>query len=123
MKDLVIVGGRNIYPQDVEVVVNEVEGVHAGRVVSFGVPMRGMGTEGLVVLAESDEPESDWETIGARIRQAVPARLDIDLADGRIVPRGQLRKSTSGKLARGGNRDWYLNGTFGPIPDTISPGE
>jgi hypothetical protein len=57
------------------------------------------------------------------VRISVPARLDIDLADARVVPRGKLRKSTSGKLARGGNREWYLNGTFGTIPPTISSAE
>jgi fatty-acyl-CoA synthase len=123
MKDLVIIGGRNIYPQDVEQVVNQVEGVHAGRVVSFGVPMRQLGTEGLVILVESDEQESAWEEIAGKIRAAVPARLDIDVADARVVPRGRLRKSTSGKLARGGNREWYLDGTFGAIPETISRDE
>ncbi|HEY2894717.1 MAG TPA: hypothetical protein VGJ16_10905, partial [Pirellulales bacterium] len=119
-KDLVIIGGRNIYPQDVEQVVNEVDGVHAGRVVSFGVPMRELGTEGLVILVESDRDADAWEAIAAAIRNAVPQRLDIDVADARVVPRGQLRKSTSGKLARAGNREWYLNGTFGAIAATIS---
>jgi acyl-CoA synthetase (AMP-forming)/AMP-acid ligase II len=123
MKDLVIIGGRNVYPQDVEQVVNQVPGVHAGRVVSFGVPMRDLGTEGLVVLVESDEPESAWEEVAGQIRTAVPARLDIDVADARVVPRGQLRKSTSGKLARGGNREWYLDGTFGAVPATVSSDE
>jgi fatty-acyl-CoA synthase len=120
MKDLVIVGGKNIYPQDVEQVVNSVSGVHAGRVVSFGVPMRELGTEGLVVLVESDEPPEAWSEIGKRILHVVPGTLDIDVADARVVERGQLRKSTSGKLARGGNREWYLNGRFGSIPTGIS---
>jgi acyl-CoA synthetase (AMP-forming)/AMP-acid ligase II len=123
MKDLVIVGGKNVYPQDVEQVVNEVEGVHRGRVVAFGVPMRRLGTEGLVILVESDEPEEAWPALGDRIRTTVPGQLDIDVADARVVPRGRLRKSTSGKLARGGNREWYLEGTFGMIPETISPDE
>jgi acyl-CoA synthetase (AMP-forming)/AMP-acid ligase II len=119
-KDLVIIGGKNVYPQDVEEIVNHVEGVHAGRVVSFGVPLRELGTEGLVVLVESELNEPAWEDITRRIRNAIPALLDIDVADARVVPRGQLRKSTSGKLARGGNRDWYLDGRFGTIPDAIS---
>jgi acyl-CoA synthetase (AMP-forming)/AMP-acid ligase II len=122
-KDLVIIGGKNVYPQDVEQVVNEVEGVHPGRVVAFGVPVRGLGTEGLVVLAESDEPPDAWDRVAERIRTAVPARLDTDVADARVVERGKLRKSTSGKLARAGNREWYLNGTFGVIPETILPDE
>ena len=85
MKDLIIIGGKNVYPQDVEQVVNQVPGVHPGRVVSFGVPMRDLGTEGLVVLVESDEPETAWEDLAQEIRNAVPRRLDIDVADARVV--------------------------------------
>jgi fatty-acyl-CoA synthase len=116
LKEMVIVGGRNVYPHDVEGVVGDVPGVHPGRVVAFGVPHRGLGTEGLVVLLESDEPEAEWPQVVRRVRQVVPARLDLDLLDVRVVARGSLRKSTSGKLARGGNREWYLGGRFGAVP-------
>ena len=112
-KDLIIVGGRNVYPQDVEAVVAEVEGVVPGRVVCFGVAVEALGTEGLVVLAESETPEEEWRRLARRIRGAVPAQLDLDLVDVRIAPRGSLSKSTSGKLARAGNRDAYLAGRFG----------
>lgn len=119
IKDLVIVGGRNIYPHDVEAVVNEVEGVHSGRAVVFGVPHRGLATEGLVALLESDRPESEWPRVTRAVRASVPSRLDIDLLDVRVVPRGSLRKSTSGKLARAGNREWYLEGRFGKLPTVV----
>jgi acyl-CoA synthetase (AMP-forming)/AMP-acid ligase II len=119
MKDLVIVGGRNIYPQDIEQIASEVEGVHPGRAVCFGVKIKGVGTEGPVVLAESDLPESSWLEVSTRIRAAIPARLDLDLADVRVTGAGRLRKSTSGKLARSGNREWYLEGRFGDVPRHI----
>jgi acyl-CoA synthetase (AMP-forming)/AMP-acid ligase II len=118
-KDLVIVGGKNVYPQDVEQTAGELPGVHPGRVVCFGVKQRSLATEGLVVLLESDEPDSAWEEIGRNVRIAIPARLDLDLIDVRVVARGTLRKSTSGKLARGGNREWYLDGRFGAVPADI----
>ncbi len=123
LKDLVIVGGRNVYPLDVEQLVGEVPGVYPGRVVCFGAPLRDLGTEGLVVLAESSEPEEAWDAVLSRIRATVPSRLDLDLADARVVPRGSLRKSTSGKLARAGNREWYLAGRFGNLPSRIGPSE
>ncbi len=119
-KDLVIVGGKNIYPQDVEEAAAGVPGVHPGRLVCFGVEQLSLATEGLVLLFESDEPESDWDLLALRVRQAIPARLDVDLLDARVVARASLRKSTSGKLAREGNRQWYLEGRFGAIPSGIA---
>ncbi len=103
-KDLVIVGGKNIYPQDVEQAAAELPGVYPGRVVCFGVRQRSLGTEGLVVLLESEESEAAWDEIGRNVRVSIPARLDLDLIDVRVVARGTLRKSTSGKLARGQSR-------------------
>ncbi len=40
MKDVIIVGGRNVFPEDVERAVAEVEGVRAGNVIAFGVERR-----------------------------------------------------------------------------------
>lgn len=118
-KDIVIVGGKNVYPQDVEQAAAEVDGVRAGRVVCFGVDVSGLGTEGLVVLCESELPPERWNDLSRRVCAAVPARLDLDLVDARVVPRGELRKSTSGKLARSGNRAWYLEGRFGAPPPHV----
>ena len=119
VKDLVIVGGRNVYPHDVEAVLSEVPGVHPGRVVVFGVPHRGLATEGLVALVESDLPEAAWPEVVRAVRTSVPSRLDLDLIDARVVAPGSLRKSTSGKLARDGNRQWYLEGRFGRVSDAV----
>lgn len=122
-KDIIIVGGKNIYPQDVEAAAAEVPGVHPGRIVCFGVEQQSLATEGVVLLFESEEPEDQWPEIARRARQSIPARLDVNLLDARVVPRSTLRKSTSGKLAREGNRQWYLEGRFGPIPPGLTDGQ
>ena len=52
-KDLIINAGKNVYPQDLEAIVNELPGIHAGRtVVVFGVPDEREGTELIAVVAE-----------------------------------------------------------------------
>ena len=53
-KDLIIVGGKNVYPQDLELLAMEVAGVHAGRVGAFGVFNDEAGTEDVVIVAEVD---------------------------------------------------------------------
>ena len=56
-KDLIIVGGKNIYPQDLERLASEVDGIHPGRVVAFGVYNQVTGTEDVVLVAELDKFE------------------------------------------------------------------
>ncbi len=94
--------------------------MHAGRVVCFGVRLRDAGTEGLVVLFESEQAAEAVPALLKAVRMAVPARLDLDLVDVRVAARGALRKSTSGKLARDGNREWYLEGRFGPPAPAVA---
>lgn len=118
-KEILIVGGRNVYPQDVEQAVSQCEGVHPGRVVCFGVPLDPLETEGIVVLVESNLAENEWPRVARDILALVPAQLDLDVVDARVVPPGALRKSTSGKLARDGNREWYLELRFGPVPSIV----
>jgi fatty-acyl-CoA synthase len=122
-KDLIIVGGKNIYPQDVEAVVNGIDEIRPGRVVCFGVRLGGIGTEGLVVLAESDSQADRWPDLQRSISRAVAANLDLDLIDARVVSRESLQKSSSGKLARGSNRDWYLQGRFGTVSAALAPAD
>ena len=51
-KDLLIVGGENIYPQDIEEIVSSHPAIHDGRVVAMGVHSPSLGTEEIVVVAE-----------------------------------------------------------------------
>ncbi len=119
-KDLIIVGGKNIYPQDLETLASEVEGVHPGRVVAFGIPNEAAGTEDVVLLAETDVGSIDWSKadyensaeamrIMDDIRLHVTRSSDIALRHVRLVRRGWLQKTSSGKVARSANRERYLN--------------
>ena len=116
-KDLIIVGGKNIYPQDLESLASEVEGVHPGRVVAFGVFNEETGTEDVVIVAEVDHDDlsaSDEKTspfidrIADEIRQRITRGSDIALRHVHLVEHGWLLKTSSGKVARGANREKYL---------------
>ena len=108
-KDLIIVGGKNIYPQDLENLANQVTGVHPGRVVAFGVYNGELGTEEVVMVAEVDDlnPESRMQ-IADLIRERVTQGSAIALKQVRIVNPRWILKTSSGKTARRANRDKFL---------------
>jgi fatty-acyl-CoA synthase len=112
-KDLIIVGGKNIYPQDLERLANETPGVHPGRVAAFGVFDDQAGTEEVVLVAEADPPtglESQAATrLADEIRRRVTTGSDIVLRYVEIVGRNWLIKTSSGKIARQANRQKYLD--------------
>ncbi|HET7009335.1 MAG TPA: AMP-binding protein [Anaerolineales bacterium] len=114
-KELIIVGGKNVYPQDIEELAGEVEGVHPGRVVAFGVFNEDLGTEEIAVVAESDSAMPvERRRIGDGIRTSVARGSDVVVRHVRVVEPRWLIKTSSGKLARQANRDKFLDEMAGP---------
>jgi len=108
-KDLIIVGGKNIYPQDLEQLAMDVPGVHPGRVVAFGVFNETTGTEDVVMVAEVDEEEADErQRIADQIRHVVTRGSAVTLRYVHIVGKHWLVKTSSGKTARSANREKFL---------------
>ena len=107
-KDLIIIGGRNIYPQDIEAAVARVDGIMAGRVVACGRSDPRIGTEALVILAETEESDPGKRaTIEQTIRKTVVALTDCAPSDIRLLAPRWLLKSSSGKPARQANFERY----------------
>lgn len=108
-KDLIINAGKNVYPQDIEAIINTVPGVHPGRAVVFGVPDEREGTELLAVVAEvhTDDP-AERKQISTAIRQAVVQQSTVTLTYVHLVGEKWLLKTSSGKIARAANRDKWL---------------
>jgi fatty-acyl-CoA synthase len=107
IKDVIIVGGRNVLPEDLERPAQEVEGVRAGNVIAFGVD-RGRKGEALVVVAElkDGDPAAVRDGIARTVRSSVGLRLD----DVVLVAPGRLPKTSSGKLRRSACRSQYEAG-------------
>lgn len=104
-KDVLIVGGVNVFPGDLENVVSEVEGVHPGRAVAFSWFDPRAQTERITILAES-ALEADAATHAVvEVRQRLLAAFQIANFDVRLVPPGWLVKSSSGKMARPANKE------------------
>jgi len=108
-KDLIINAGKNVYPQDIEAIANTVPGVHAGRVVAFGVPDEREGTELIAVVAEVVTDDAhERQQIGLAIRQTVARQSTVTLNYVHLVNDRWLIKTSSGKIARAANRDKWL---------------
>ena len=118
-KDLIIVGGKNIYPQDLENLACEIEGVHPGRVVAFGDYNEVLGTEEIVLIAEVDDfysqPESTLDELKNEIRKYVTQGSDIALRNVWLVEPRWLLKTSSGKIARTANREKYQRAIRGEL--------
>ena len=108
-KDMIIVGGKNIYPQDLEALTYEVSGVHAGRSVAFGLYEESQGTEDVVVIAEVDsENAEEQQKIADAIRSHVTKNSAIALRYVKVVGPKWILKTSSGKTARSANKEKFL---------------
>jgi fatty-acyl-CoA synthase len=107
-KDLIIVAGKNIYPEDVEDIVSRVPGISPGRVVAFGIEDETIGTEQVGVVAESVSGAAiDEKRLRLEIKQAV-MQIDVTVARIYFAPPRWLIKSSAGKPSRKSNRERAL---------------
>jgi 1-acyl-sn-glycerol-3-phosphate acyltransferase len=120
-KDLIIKGGRNLVPQEIEEVAAEVEGIRRGCVVAFGVEHPDSGTEGLVVVAETrlSDP-AERERLESAVTERVAAAVDVPPDRVVLAPPGAVLKTSSGKVRRAATRERYLGGAIGRPPRTTT---
>jgi len=108
-KDMIIVGGKNVYPQDLELLTYDVPGVHAGRSVAFGMFDESQGTEEVVVIAEVDSDDVDeQQKVADAIRLHVTRNSAIALRYVKVVGPQWILKTSSGKTARSANKEKFL---------------
>jgi acyl-CoA synthetase (AMP-forming)/AMP-acid ligase II len=122
IKDMIILDGRNHYPQDIEATVAESShAIRAGFVAAFAVPARELPdgsaddtSEKLVIVAERGPGagRADPQPVIDAVRRAVSRRHGVPAYDIRLVAAGVIPRTTSGKLARRACRADYVNGTL-----------
>ncbi|MEU5882789.1 fatty acyl-AMP ligase [Spirillospora sp. NPDC047279] len=115
IKDLVIVDGRNHYPQDIEYTAYTAdEAIRNEYVAAFSVDT-GEG-EALVVVAERNRRvpirRLDIEAVERAVRAAVKNGHDVRVHDFVLIETGTLPRTTSAKIARAACRKAYLDGTL-----------
>lgn len=109
-KDIIIVNGKNIYPQDLEYILNNIPQLIKGRNAVFGVYNDNIGTEDIIILAEAENyKDINLDEIKRLIFSKVAAATEVVPVDITILPPRWLVKSSSGKISRNGNRSKYLN--------------
>jgi len=109
-KDLIIVAGKNIYPEDVEEIVCSHPAIHDGRALAFGLYNSTLGTEDIIVVAEVEKEEelNNSLNIERALRNAIVAELGIAARAIYLKPPKWIVKSTAGKPARSTTRDKLL---------------
>ncbi|MFE6859513.1 long-chain-fatty-acid--AMP ligase FadD32 [Nocardia sp. NPDC057668] len=130
VKDLVIVDGRNHYPQDLEYSAQESStALRPGFVAAFSVsanqipaetegagtaPDPGNTAEQLVIVAErgTGAAKLDPEPIAESVRTAIAKRHGVAVRDLLLVPAGSIPRTSSGKIARRACKAAYVEGTL-----------
>ncbi len=109
IKDVIIVGGRNVFPEDIERACATLEGVRAGNVIAFGVEGY-KGKETVIVVAEVRIADAT-RTLDD-VRHAIHHRTlevcGLPPRDVMLVRPGTLPKTSSGKLQRAKCRELYM---------------
>ncbi len=122
IKDMIVLDGRNHYPQDIESTAAESsDAVRAGYVAAFAVASQDLQAdpadtpgEKLVIVAERapGAGRADPEPVVDAVRRAVSRRHGIPVYEVRLVAAGSIPRTTSGKLARRACRAEYLDRTL-----------
>ncbi len=107
IKDVIIVGGRNVFPEDIERAVGTIDGVRAGNVIAFGIDGY-KGKETVIVVAEVKDV--DLDRVRADIHHSALEVSGLPPRDVMLVKPGTLPKTSSGKLQRAKCRELYLDG-------------
>ncbi|HXY26610.1 MAG TPA: AMP-binding protein [Candidatus Acidoferrum sp.] len=113
VKDIIIKGGRNLYPHEAEELAARAEGIRKGCIVAFGLTDEASGTEKLVVVAETRERDSERRAaISVKITDLVTQGLGMPPDRVELIPLGNIPKTSSGKLRREETKQMYLAGTL-----------
>ncbi|MDH3667689.1 MAG: AMP-binding protein [Paracoccaceae bacterium] len=119
-KDVIIRAGRNIYPHELEEFVGNMEGVRKGCVAAFASSDPDMGTERLIILAETRIKDLEHlDALRARISAAATELLELPPDEVVLVPPRTVPKTSSGKIRRSQSRFLFESGLIGKRPRAL----
>ncbi|MCB0193571.1 MAG: AMP-binding protein [Anaerolineae bacterium] len=108
-KDLIIIGGRNIHPEDIEAIAYTVPGIRPDKAAAFGVIDEVLGTEKAILVCELSQScdASSWHDIEQALRRRIFQTLQLTMGEIHPVKKGWIIKTPNGKLSRTANRQKY----------------
>jgi acyl carrier protein len=119
-KDIIIRGGRNISPYELEEAVGDLEGVRRGCVAVFGAADTAGGTEKVVVLAETRERDAAKHSeLKSRINELALSLIGAPVDDIVLAPPHTVPKTSSGKIRRVAAREYYERGPSAVKPQAV----
>ncbi|TDB82009.1 fatty acyl-AMP ligase [Actinomadura sp. KC216] len=123
IKDLIIVDGRNHYPQDIEVTAQEAHpAIRPDHVAAFALP--GDETERLVVVAERNRRvplgRLDVDEVETAVRGAISVQHEMSVHEFVLIEPGGVSRTSSGKIARAATRRRYLDGALATTADRVA---
>jgi len=111
VKDIIIRGGRNIYPYELEETVGDIPCIRKGCVAAFSSPDPAFGTERVIVVAETREEETvTLETLQAQVLGVATDLLGMPPDDVVLAPPHTVLKTSSGKIRRAAMRELFETG-------------
>lgn len=120
LKDMIVVAGRNLYPQDLERTVQQVSGLF-GAATAFAVP----GARERIVIVQELRARSrydiDLAALAAAVQQRLSEEYEVRTAGVLLVRPGTVRRTTSGKVERAAMRRLFLRGELTPLHQRIEP--
>ncbi|MFD9545035.1 fatty acyl-AMP ligase [Streptomyces sp. NPDC060022] len=120
LKDMIVVAGRNLYPQDLERTVQQVSGLF-GAATAFAVP----GARERIVIVQELRARSrydiDLAALAAAVQQRLGEEYEVRTAGVLLVRPGTVRRTTSGKVERAAMRRLFLRGELTPLHQRIEP--
>jgi 1-acyl-sn-glycerol-3-phosphate acyltransferase len=113
VKDIIIKGGRNLYPHEVEELAAHADGIRKGCIVAFGLTDEATATEKLVIVAETRERDpARRAALSSAVTDRVSRGLGLPPDRVELIPPGSIPKTSSGKLRREETKQLYLAGTL-----------
>lgn len=118
-KDLIIINGLNHYPQDLERIAEQVEGIEPNRVAAAGVRRTGAETEELAIFVLHRGDIADFPLKALALRKAILQQSGLEATH--VVPVRQIPKTSSGKLQRYALAEALERGEFDSVLTELAP--